>query len=283
MLARIERDGPLRSLDLEGRGGTTWWDFKLAKRVAEALWSAGVLAIRERRNFQRSYDLLERVIPAEVRARTLSEDEAFDTLLLKALEGHGWASTGTVAATWRLTGHREALLTSLGRLQETGRIIACVLRTGERAIAGWIRPEDRALAGALESARPRRDRGVALSPFDPVLWDRQRVRLLFGFEQVLEIYKPGPERRFGYYCLPVLSGDRLVARVDLKAERRRRCLRVLSVHFERAKKSGAGDACDTVAVQVAVSRFARAVGLAVAAECNGLRSIFQGPSSRTPE
>ena len=98
-------------------------------------------------------------------------------------------------------------------MQEQGSIAACSLQTEEgKRIAGWIRPEDRELAERLESVRPRKDLGVLLSPFDPVLWDRARVKLLFGFDQILEIYKPAAQRRYGYYCMPVLAGERLVSR-----------------------------------------------------------------------
>ncbi len=99
IVKRIECEGALRSLDLEGRSGAGRWDLKLSRRVAESLWLVGRLAIRERRSFQRSFDLVERVIPTEVRSRRVSTASAFDTLLLRALAGHGWASTGTVAAT----------------------------------------------------------------------------------------------------------------------------------------------------------------------------------------
>ena len=190
IVKRIECEGALRSLDLEGTSGAGWWGLKLARRVAESLWLAGRLAIRERRSFQRSFDLVERVIPTEVRSRRASTASAFDTLLLRALAGHGWASTGTVAATWRLVKCRDRIHASLKRLQETGRILPCALRTAGRALPGWIRVEDLERLPELERLRPRRDRGVLLSPFDPLLWDRARVQALFGFEQRIEIYKP---------------------------------------------------------------------------------------------
>jgi hypothetical protein len=139
--------------------------------------------------------------------------------------------------------------------------VPCTLCARDRALSGWVRPEDLSLAEALDSARPRRDRGVLLSPFDPLLWDRERVRLLFQFNQVLEIYKPAVERRYGYYCLPVLAGDRLIARVDLKARRKAGSLRVLACHYEG--KGTRGAARDRGAVAHALSRFAQSVGLEV--------------------
>ena len=257
LLRRIESEGPLRSLDLEGKSGAGWWNLKLTRRVAEALWSAGILAVRERRAFQRSFDLAERVIPEEIRARRVSTASAFDTLLLRALAGHGWASTGTLAATWRLRNCRDRIHASLRRLQDTGQIRPCVLRTEGRNIPGWIRVEDLETVSELERLRPRRDRGVLLSPFDPLLWDRARVQTLFGFEQRIEIYKPASERRYGYYCLPVLAGDRLIGRVDLKAQRAAETLEVLSTHFE----SPGPTPRERHAVRRALERFAASVAL----------------------
>jgi hypothetical protein len=270
ILDRVEREGALRSVDLEGRAGQGWWDIKLSKRIAEALWSAGELAIASRRHFHRSFDLPERVIPEAVRNKVAGDDESFDTLLLKALDGHGWASTGTLSATWRLVNCRERVAQSLGRLQHDGRIVACKLKDS-REMSGWIRPQDLALADALDSARPRRDRGVLLSPFDPVLWDRERVRQLFDFEQVLEIYKPAGTRRYGYYCLPVLAGDRLVARIDLKAQRKTGHLSVLACHYESNGASGQPEPRDRQAVESALVRFATSVGLEIDARPTGRR------------
>ncbi|HVR30710.1 MAG TPA: crosslink repair DNA glycosylase YcaQ family protein [Thermoanaerobaculia bacterium] len=232
ILERVRAEGPLRSVDLEGKGGPGWWNLKLTKRLANALWSSGDLAIRERRAFQRSYDLPERVIPADLLERAVERGEAFRILLLRALEGFGWATTGTLAQTWRLRNARPAIGRALAELVEDGRIVPCRLAHDRRTVAGWIQPADLDLADRLAAARPRPDRGVLLSPFDPLLWDRERVRLLFGFDQVCEIFTPPPRRRWGYFCLPVLAGDRLVARADLKAHRRAGRLEVLSVHFE---------------------------------------------------
>jgi len=259
---RVRDGGPIRSVEMEGNGSRGWWDLKTAKRIASALWSSGEFAIRERRNFQRTYDLAERVIPEEARSRPMSKSEGLEALLLKALEGHGWASTGTLASTWRLRNRKEELASALSRLQERGLATPCGLEAGRgKPSPGWIRPEDLDLAGRLDGVRPRRDRGVLLSPFDPLLWDRVRVARLFGFDQVLEIFKPAPKRTYGYYCLPVLAGERLVARFDFKADRRKGVLNVLSCGFEETGGARAASNEDREAARAALFRYAGALGL----------------------
>lgn len=260
---QIREQGPLRSLDMEGKGSSGWWDLKVARRVAATLWSSGELAIRERRNFQRTFDLTERVIPEPLRSSHWTRTQCFDTLLLRALEGHGWATMGTLASTWRLRNCREELRRSLRRLQAQRRVEPCELHVSRRRrIAGWIRPEDRGLAARLDSLRPRKDRGVLLSPFDPVLWDRTRVQQLFGFDQVLEIFKPAPRRTYGYYCLPVLAGEQLIARMDLKARRSAGQIEVLSCRFESTGTARSNSAAERAAAAVALQRHAEALQLA---------------------
>ena len=259
---RIRDNGPIRSLDMEGAGSRGWWDLKLVKRVATALWSSGELAIRERRNFQRTYDLAERVIPEHWRGIGLPKPQAIEQLLDQALKGHGWASTGTLAQTWRLTNEKKSITAALNRLQEKGAVVPCKLADrNNKNSTGWIRPCDLELAGRLKRVRPRADRGVLLSPFDPVLWDRRRVQQLFDFDQVLEIFKPAPKRKYGYYCLPVLAGDRLVGRVDLKAKWPTKQLEVLSLLFESGDITAKVNTKDREAVRTALDRYADALEL----------------------
>ena len=257
LLARVRTDGELRSLDMEGERGPGWWNLKLRKRVAEALWSSGELAIAARNNFQRVYDLTERVIPEAYRTEPLDEADALELLLSKALDGHGWATTGTLAATWRLRNMRPQITAALERMRERGDIIACSLRTEARPIVGWIKPEHIELADQLAAARMSRVEGVALSPFDPVLWDRTRVAQLFGFEVLLEIYKPAAQRQYGYYVLPILVGERLIGRVDLKADRHSSALKVLATHIEHSNLSRG----ECEAYRNALTRFASSVEL----------------------
>ncbi len=259
---RIREEGPLRSADMEGGSSSSWWYLKVAKRVASALWSSGEFAIRERKNFQRTYDLAERVIPEEVRRRPLSKREGLEVLLLRALNGHGWATTGTLASTWRLHNRKKEIAATLDRLVDKGKIVPCALDSQDgRNTPGWIRPEDALLAARLGKVWPRGDRGVLLSPFDPLLWDRTRVKRLFGFDQVLEIFKPAHKRIYGYYCLPVLAGERLVARFDLKADRGAGVLRILSCRFEQTGSQLPASAEDGAAAGTALSRYADALEL----------------------
>jgi uncharacterized protein len=255
LLQRIADDGPVRSADLEGKADGGWWGWKTSKKIAAALWCSGELAIRERKNFQRSYDLAERVIPDDVRARPLDEDDALPELLRLALSGHGWATESTLRKTWRLRGRGGAVKRAMQRLEDQGDAVRCSLVGGDKPRAGWIRPSDLENTGSLGRLRPRRDRAILLSPFDPVLWDRDRVQRLFGFEQLLEIFKPKATRRWGYYCLPVLAGENLVGRVDLKADRRRKRLEVLSWHPEDGARA------PREAADVALMRQAAILGL----------------------
>ena len=260
LLRRIRDDGPLRSLDMEGGGSRGWWDLKIAKKVATALWSSGELAIGERRAFQRTYDLPERVIPDRWRQEIVAKDRAMEILVLRALSGHGWATTGTIAQTFRLA--QADVVAALNRLVESNTVAPCALVVDpRRSSRGWIRPTDLELAARLEKLRPRRGRGVLLSPFDPLLWDRNRVQQLFGFHQVLEIFKPAAQRMYGYYCLPVLAGEHLVARFDLKADRKTGTLGVLSRIFEETSGADTGTTTDREAARSAVERFAGALGL----------------------
>jgi uncharacterized protein YcaQ len=263
ILTRIEQEGPLRSVDLDGKGGSGWWQLKTAKKVATALWSSGQLAIRERHRFQRTYDLTERVIPQHLRESPMDLNDALQTLILKALEGHGWAATGTITATWRLRNRKQEIAAALDALVAAGAIVTCRLQDENGSMTrGWIRAADLELAKRLERVRPRCDQGVLLSPFDPLLWDRNRVRKLFGFDQVLEIFKPAEQRLYGYYCLPVLAGEHLVARVDLKCERRQGLLRVLSCHYEGEPPSAAVRQATGTAIQ----RYATSLGLQLEAQ-----------------
>ncbi|HJS74673.1 MAG TPA: crosslink repair DNA glycosylase YcaQ family protein, partial [Vicinamibacteria bacterium] len=264
ILDRIHRDGPLRSSDLEGKSASGWWKLSVTKQVLSALWSSGVLAVRERRNFQRTYDLAERVIEAKWRRRELELPESLKILLLKALDGHGWATLSTLSGTWRLRFLRAEVQKAIQELEEEGAISKCVLLPSRRTrITGWIRPEDLDLAERLRRVRLApggADDGILLSPFDPLLWDRARVRTLFGFHQVLEIFTPAPRRKYGYYCMPVLAGERLVARCDVKSEKASGVLRALSIHFE----DGGGSRADRRATRRALDRYAGSIGLALA-------------------
>ncbi len=265
---RICDEGPLRSIDLEGTGSRGWWDLKVAKKVATAMWSSGELAIRERRNFQRSYDLPERVIPERWRRETVSRERAIETLALRALSGHGWATTSTISQSFRLA--QKDVVASLDHLVETDQIISCNLILDDgRSVRGWIRPADLELSAQLDGIRPRRDRGVLLSPFDPVLWDRNRVQQLFAFHQMLEIFKPAEKRIYGYYCLPVLAGERLVARYDLKADRKRGLVQILSQRFEGDDPSKPACHADGEAARTALDRYAQALGLEIKGPSTG--------------
>ena len=152
LLERMEHEGPLRSKDLEGgREPGSWWHLGIARKVLAALWTAGHVCVSERRGFQRFYDLTERVIPESYRERPEPLESALETLTLKALDGHGWATTGTLVATWRLSKYRRQVEEALRRLEERGEVTPCFWldpnaakfsKKNPKKVSGWIRIRD---------------------------------------------------------------------------------------------------------------------------------------------
>ena len=198
----------------EQRAGP-WWGWSDSKRAFEWLFWTGRIAIANRKNFERQYDLPERVIPpAILTAPTPSVEDAHRELIRISARAHGIGTVGDLADYFRLR-NAEARARIL-ELVECGEL-------REVTVEGWPMPAYLDPAAAL----PRRVRARALlSPFDPVVWERARTERLFNFFLRLEIYTPAPKRVFGYYVLPFLLGDELVGRVDLKADRKNRALLV---------------------------------------------------------
>lgn len=208
---RIRDEGPLVAGDLQQRVGPkgTWWDWDDGKIALEHLFYAGeVAAIRRPNDFAREYDLAHRVIPADILALpTPSEIDARKELLVRAARHHGVATFEDLTDYHR---QRNPPCRPLIReLVEEGRLI-------ETSVEGWSKPAYL----HPDAVMPRRVEARALlSPFDPVVWNRDRTERLFGFRYRIEIYVPAAKRQYGYYVLPFLLGDELVARVDLKADR----------------------------------------------------------------
>ena len=247
VLERIRAEGPLASRDFEGQGRGGMWNWKPSKMVLDALWDKGVLVIAERRNFQRAYDLAERVIPKQwLDAPTPSEDETLRTLALLAVAARGALTEPAIREHWRLKGGKARLHHHLLALVGEGR-----LREVEADDGGppfYVLP-DVELDG--DPAPP-----VLVCPFDNLVWDRPLLERLFGFKHVIEVYKREHERVFGYYVLPLLAGDRFLGRADLKADRSEGVLRIRRFTPE-PKVRGNVDA----KLEQAAARLARILGL----------------------
>lgn len=209
--------GPLTVADLEAPGERTgpWWGWSPGKAALEALFARGEVAVADRQGQTRRYDLVERVLPADVISRPkLDQVEAYRELILVAADALGIATAEDLLDYHRLHG-------PTGRPIVTDLVAEGLLEPVE--VRGWDRPAFRAPGARL----PRRiDAAALLTPFDPLVFCRPRVERLFNFHYRLEFYVPADQRRYGYFVMPFLLGDQLVARVDVKADRVTRVLRV---------------------------------------------------------
>lgn len=223
ILDRIARDGPVGTADVgegEVRGNGGWWDWHPSKTALEWLWRTGRLAITRREGFAKIYDLTERVIP-EVHRSPVPAESVTDWACRTALGHLGFGTSGEIAAYWNAVSPEAAKLWCHAALAR-GEIVEAEVEgaRGQRRKV-FVFPDILETDPAVPSARLR-----ILSPFDPALRDRNRAEFLFGFRYRIEVFVPEPKRIYGYYVFPVLEGDRLVGRIDVKAFRDAGALRI---------------------------------------------------------
>lgn len=225
VLEQIRDQGPIAVGEVHGRvrnKGGTWWDWDDAKIALETLFDHGVIGATRRRNdFARLYDIVERMLPADVLAQpAVPEAEARRQLLLLAARSLGVATLADLTDYHRL--NAITCKPIINELVAEGALVPA-------QVDGWTKP-----AFLHRDAKtPRAVVGRSLlSPFDSLIWNRQRTQRVFDFDYRIEIYVPRPKRVFGYYVLPFLLDGHLVARVDLKADRAARVLRVQAAHVE---------------------------------------------------
>ncbi|AXE29855.1 hypothetical protein DK842_08105 [Chromobacterium phragmitis] len=231
IIERIRERGPARSADFERKHGkgNGWWDWKPEKRHLETLFTLGRLMVKERRAFQRVYDLAERVLPDWDDARDLPAPEDVRLEQVRnSCRALGLAKPAWVADYYRLK--RAPYGEMLRGLADQGELIPV-------KVEGWSHDAfvHASLAAELELAAAGKlssGNTAILSPFDPLVWDRKRALELFGFDYKIECYTPAPKRKYGYFTLPILNRGKLAGRLDAKAHRAQGVFEVKSLHLE---------------------------------------------------
>ena len=228
VLDRIRSEGAMKSRDFEAppiTGATGWWDWKPTKLALQRLFFAGDLMISHREGFQRVYDLPERILPSGIITTPPTTEEYARYLVRSTIRAHGLIRPGEAAYLRKGMGApvRKALQEMTGDAE--------LLQLKVRGVKGDFYTTQEALDTTMRMTR----RPKLLSPFDNGVIQRDRLRDLFDFDYQVEIYLPAPKRKYGYYCLPILSGDTFIGRVDVKADRKTRTLRLIHVHLETVK------------------------------------------------
>jgi len=243
VLAVIAEQGPSSAGDIEkaleapGRETSGWWEWSITKTACEYLFAVGAIGVAYRRGFERCYHLIERVLPPEILATpTPAVADAKRALLALAARSHGIGTVADLADYYRISVRSGRI--ALAELVEEGEVTQVRVR-------GWKEP-----AFLHKDARiPRRVNGSALlCPFDPLIWARERTERLFGTRYRIEIYVPAAQRQYGYYVLPLLVGEQIVGRFDLKADRATGRLLVQASWSEQDTDSAA--AADVAAVEL---------------------------------
>lgn len=250
---KIRAGGPImaREVKAEDHKSGGWWNWHPSKTALEYLWHTGKLAISARDNFQKVYDLAERVIPADHFAAEVDHDAFVDWACRSALARLGFATHGEIAAFFDLVTPQEAKAWVDAHRDELEDVTLGTVDGKPRASFAFAEN----LAALLDAPEPPA-RIRTLSPFDPLIRDRNRTERLFGFFYRIEIFVPEPKREYGYYVFPLLESDRLIGRIDMKADRRTGVLDVKRLWLEKGVKPSAGRLEKLEAELARIARFA---------------------------
>jgi len=240
VLATIRERGPLPSRAFERPEGPrpaawAWWGGKPAKKALDYLWTCGDLAVVKREGgFQRVYDLMERQFPDLADQELPAIEDERRTFVTRALSAMGIGTARWVADYFRTGGQAHVaardVVAELRALEREGLAVPVTLPNG--AGRAWIDPAMLPLLSDIRAGRTAASRTTLLSPFDNLVWFRERTLTLFDFEYRLESYTPAPKRRYGYYTLPILHRGRIIGRLDPSYDRKRRVLTVKALHLE---------------------------------------------------
>ncbi|HEV8441262.1 MAG TPA: crosslink repair DNA glycosylase YcaQ family protein [Methylomirabilota bacterium] len=233
--AAILANGPMANGDFDGRrrsGAGGWWNWRPVQHALHYLWMTGALTIHSRQHFQKRFDLLERAIPSALGCEPVSPEDFQRWHVERSLHAMGAATeqdlTGYLTFPRFGPGVRRAALRAMIERGEVAELEV------EGQPSRWLVLTRDLPALARARRAPAASRGTTLlSPFDSLLWYRDRVARLFGFDYRIEVYTPGPKRVHGYYTLPILHDGHLIGRVDAKSHRAERRLEIRHVHFER--------------------------------------------------
>lgn len=240
VLTHIRDHGPCGTSDVgteEKKGSGGWWDWHPSKTALEYLWRSGALTVVGRQGFRKRYDLTERVIENAHRNDVPGEADTIEWCMSAALDRLGFATSGELAAFWAHVTTAEARDWCAMALLH-GEIVEIEVEAADGSTRKcFARPD---LTDAPAPRIQATERMRVLSPFDPALRDRKRAKRLFDFDYTIEIFVPEAQRKYGYYVFPLLQGDRIVGRVDMKAQRDRDTLMVRALWPEPGVRWGKG-------------------------------------------
>ncbi len=230
VINHVREKGAVRSSDFERKDGQKagWWNWKEEKVALEFLFNVGDLMIKKRHNFQRLYDLPERVLPDWDDSQMATQEQRHDYFVVNSVKALGVTKVEWIADYFRLK--QSDVRASLKRLQNSDQL-------RQIKVEGWdapayYHPDHEALVKAAAKGKIPQSKTTLLSPFDPIVWDRKRALALYNFDYRIECYTPAPKRIYGYFTLPILYKNMVIGRLDPKAHRKDGLFEIKALHLE---------------------------------------------------